>query len=63
MTRELAIVMLTARMRCREMQLSGRNPQCIHFACEDCKYFRQFGGVQETREALHMAIEALKRGE
>lgn len=60
MTNEQAVNMLNAKLECLKLETSGTD-FCNHTNCDDCSLCYEQGNVEEQKETLDMAIQALEK--
>lgn len=60
MTRECAIRMLKAKLKCMELEISGTTPTCNNRDCDVCRLNYEQGNMGEQKECLRLAIKALE---
>lgn len=61
MTIEEAKKMLKAKLECLKRETSGTDIDCNHRNCDECNLCYEQGNMGEQKEALDMAIKALKQ--
>lgn len=61
MTNEVAEKMLEAKLKCLTRETSGTDINCNHRNCDECSLCYEQGNMGEQKEALNMAIKALKQ--
>ena len=61
MTREEAIKMARAELKCMERDVSGQDEMCNNHKCDECSLNYERGNMGERKEWLRMAIKALKQ--
>lgn len=61
MTNEQAKKMLKAKLECLKRETSGTDFDCNNNNCDECSLCYEQGNMGEQKEALEMAIKALKQ--
>ena len=61
MTREDAKKMLKAKLECLKRETSGTDIDCNNKNCDECNLCYEQGNMGEQKEALELAIKALKQ--
>ena len=61
MTNEQAKKMLKAKLECLKRETSGTDFDCNNSNCDECSLCYEQGNMGEQKEALDMAIKALKQ--
>lgn len=63
MTREEAIKMAKADLKCMERDTSGQDEMCNSHKCDECSLNYERGNIGEQKEWLRLAIKALEQQE
>lgn len=63
MANEQAKKMIKAKLECLKRETSGTDFDCNNSNCDECPLFYEQGNMGEQKEALDMAIKALKEKE
>ena len=61
MTREEAIKMAKADLKCVERDTSGQDEMCNSHKCDECSLNYERGNIGEQKEWLRLAIKALEQ--
>lgn len=61
MTREEAIKMAKADLKCMERDISGQDEMCNSHKCNECSLNYERGNMGEQKEWLRLAIKALEQ--
>ena len=61
MTREEAIRMAKADLKCMERDVSGRDEMCNSHKCDECNLNYERGNIGDQKEWLRMAINVLEQ--
>lgn len=61
MTREEAIKMAKADLKCMKRDTSGQDEMCNSHKCDECSLNYERGNIGEQKEWLRLAIKALKQ--
>ena len=61
MTREEAIKMAKADLKCMERDTSGQDEMCNSHKCDECSLNYERGNMGEQKEWLRLAIKALEQ--
>lgn len=63
MTREEAIKMAKADLKCMKRDTSGQDEMCNSHKCDECSLNYERGNIGEQKEWLRLAIKALEQQE